>query len=112
MSYADLLKALIALGPKLPEAFARLQRIVAECQELAAFLSGKEAIFGAMPMELTVAEQSLESEACEALTGVECESLEPGKFGAIGDGTLLRTLFTVIRDNPDLLKLVIALLVK
>ena len=107
MSYADILKALIALGPKLPEAFARLQRIVAECQELAAFLSGKEAIFGAMPMELTVAEQSLESEACAALAGVE-----EGKFGAIGDGTLLRTLFTVIKENPDLFKLILGLLVK
>ena len=107
MSYQDLLKALLALGPKLPEAFARLQHIVAECQELAAFLSGKEAVFGAQPMELTVAEQSLESEVCAALAGVD-----EGKFGAIGDGTLLRTLFTVIRDNPDLLKLVIALLVK
>ena len=107
MSYTDFLKALIALGPKLPEAFARLQRIAAECQELAAFLSGKEALFGAQPMELNATEQSLESEACAALAGVD-----EGKFGAIGDGTLLRTLFTVIRDNPELLKLVIALLVK
>ena len=107
MSYADLLRALIALGPKLPEAFARLQHIVAECQELAAFLAGKEALFGAQPMELTAAEQALESEACAALAGVH-----EGKFGAIGDGTLLRTLFTVIRDNPDLLKLVVGLLVK
>ena len=107
MSYQDLLKALIALGPKLPEAFARLQHIVAECQELAAFLSGKEAIFGAQPMELTATEQSLESELCAALAGVEED-----KFGAIGDGTLLRTLFTVIRENPDLFKLILGLLIK
>lgn len=107
MSYADWLKALIALGPKLPEVMALVQHIVSDVQAIVAIVSGKEPLFGAMPMELTAAEQSLESEACAALAGVE-----EGKFGAIGDGTLLRTLFTFIKENPALMQLILSLLVK
>ena len=107
MSYQDFLRALIALGPKLPEVMALVQHIVSDVQAIVAIVSGKEPLFGAAPMELNATEQSLESEACAALAGVD-----EGKFGAIGDGTLLRTLFTVIRDNPELFKLIVGLLVK
>jgi hypothetical protein len=101
-SYLDFLKLLIALGPKLPEVMAHVQHIVSDVQAIVALVSGKEPLFGAAPMELNATEQQAEGEVVAAMAG--------GDTFAAFDGKLIRALFQFVKDNPELLQLILALL--
>lgn len=104
-----LLKYLASLGPKLPEALAVLEAMVASLQTGAAALAelfgGKPLSFSAAaPVELTAEEQALCNE-CES----HCAS---AGFAAGPDGSLLTKLLTFLKAHPELLAFVLKLFVK
>ena len=103
--YAQFLKLLLALGPKLPQVMALVQHIVSDVQELIALVKGTPALFGADSLELNAAEQCDEDAVLAALGGAN-----EGTFGAIGDGTFLRAICQFVKNNPELLQLILSLL--
>lgn len=105
MSYAAFLKALLALGPKLPQVFALVQHIVEDVRALAELIGGSPSVFGAASLELSDEEMADESEVLSAIGG-----MEEGSFGAIGDGKIIRSIFAFLQANPDLLKAILTLL--
>jgi hypothetical protein len=100
MNYLDFLKLLIALGPKLPEVMAHVQHIVSDVQAIVALL--KPATFGAAEFVPNATEQEAEGEVVAAMAG--------GDTFAAFDGKLIRALFQFVKDNPELLQLILALL--
>lgn len=111
MSYLSLLKALLALGPKLPEAFQRIQRIIAEVQELWGIVkpqleddASTLQIVDDTELEPSDEEAAAEAEVFAALT--------PSGSLALGDGAILRKLFGALASNPELWALIIGLLSK
>lgn len=107
MDYLTFLKALLALGPKLPQIMALVQHIVADVQEILVLVR-PEQVFTAsdVSMELNKTEQRMEDEVLVAMEGSGNETF------AGGDRGVLRSLFDFIKQNPELLKLIIALLAK
>ena len=108
MTYLQFLKALLALGPKLPQVMLLVQHIVSDVQEILSLLKGPTfAGAESVEMELNATEQATEDQVLVALaeSGQHQES-----FGAIGDGSWLRAIFAFIKENQKLLELIIALL--
>jgi hypothetical protein len=107
MSYLTLLKAFLSLGPRLPEVFQRVQRIVAEVQELWEILKPADesgVLKVTAEFEPSAEELAAEAEVYAALT--------PEGSLALGDGAVLRKVFTALASNPQLWSLVIGLLTK
>jgi hypothetical protein len=104
MTYLDFLRKLLALGPKLPDVFESVQRIIAEVQTILRLVKGEEPLFGESPMELNATEQAAEGEVLAAMAG------SSETFGGIGDGAILRSIFAFLQANPELLQLILTLL--
>lgn len=104
MQYLDFLKALLALGPKLPAILALVEHIVADVQEIISLVSGGP--FAAAPRAVVTSEEmAAENEIVAAITA-------GGESRGIGDGTFLRAIWAFIESHPELLTLILSLLTK
>lgn len=104
MAYLDWLKLLLALGPKLPEVFASVQRLIAEFRVLLGLIRPH-----ASPepghlelVSVTPDEAELEAQVAAAL-------VPEGTLAAF-DGTLLRRVYTFLREHPELAAVLVTLL--
>lgn len=115
MQYLDFLKALLALGPKLPEVFSRVQRIIAEVMELVAIVRGPSPNDGGLEhvgyTEALVDGKPVTAEILDAEREVLALTTGAGEGSeALFDGTALRRLFAFAAANPQLLALLVSLL--
>lgn len=94
MSYLDFLTKLIALGDKLPAAFAIVQRIIASVKELMG-------LFAVAPAD-DVDEEAAELKVAQALAG----------DGAFFDLATLRAVWKFANDNPWILELLTKIFAK
>lgn len=102
-TYKDFLLALLAIGPRLPKIWDELQAIVAHVQALIGLV---------MPPDKTPAAGTL-SIVQPTLDETELESTIAYKLAgptAAFDGSILRGVFAFLRDNPQLLTLIMSLL--
>lgn len=99
-AYADLLKILLSLGPKLPEIWTKLTAIWALVQEVLAIVRPAAQPGTLAIVDVTADEAALESQVALAIAGP----------GAAFDGSLLRRLFAFARDNPEFMAFLISLL--
>ena len=106
-SYSDLLELLLKRGPRLPQAWEEIQKIIAAVQSLCdMFVTGQTSpTFAAEP--ITSFDMELESQVLAQFSGVA-----HGAFGA-PDFPRLREIFAFLREHPELwaalLKILIAL---
>jgi hypothetical protein len=103
VNYLDFLKALLALGPKLPAVFALIEHIVGDIQELIALVTGGPFAAPCMSRSSTPEESTLENEVAAALVA-------DGTNRGIGDGTFLRAIWAFIESHPELVSLLLKLL--
>lgn len=103
MDYLAFLKALIALGPKLPQVFDLIEHIIGDVQEIIALVQGGPFASPAMSRSSTPEEAALENEVAAALSS-------DGNMRAIGDGTFLRAIFAFLEAHPELLTLLLKVL--
>jgi len=101
MSYSDFLKWILALGPKLPQVMASIGRIVAEVQIIRGLL-GQPELFTAA--DATAAEAALEQQVLALAT--------PSAGGAESFGGPFQNILDFIRNNKDLIALLISLFAK
>lgn len=97
-TYLDFLKFLVALGPKFPQIWLIIQDIVAKVQEAIAVIKGAA--------DFPVSAAEIEQE--QLLAGM----VSGDGVAAIGDGTLIRSLWAFLQANPALMTLLISLLTK
>lgn len=102
--YTDWLELLIKIGPKLPEAWEKIQAIITNARELLAMFSTGQAPPVAFAMPLQSYEIELESKVLASFSGVPA-----GAYGA-PDFPRLREVFQFLREHPELLKLLLTLL--
>jgi hypothetical protein len=88
MTYAQFLYRLIALGPQIPEALARLERIIAEITELAAMFGS---LFPQQVVDITDADLAAEDALAQAIAS-------PGTQAAF-DGSKLRAIFAFLQST-------------
>jgi len=103
-SYTDLLELLLKLGPKLPEAWSRIQTIIVNARELyEMFAVGQQPplAFGAPPTSFDI---ELEDKVMAAFNG-----MPQGAFGA-PDFPRIREVWAFLKDHPELIKLLLSLL--
>lgn len=100
MSYLEFLTKLIALGDKLPAAFAIVQRIIASVKELMGLFATAPPDDGLAFTAIGADEEAAELAVAQSLAG----------DGALFDLATLRAVFQFLRDNPALLELVKLLL--
>jgi hypothetical protein len=103
-TFLEFVNWLLSFGPKLPQAFAIIDRIVNDLQELAVLFTGKEMVFGSSPSQL----------APDEIAAVEAVESEMAKAG-ISRGPLsgvLVNLWQFIQAHPELLTLLVSLLKK
>lgn len=98
MSYREFLTWLLSLGPKLPEIMASIQRIVAEIQIIRGLIGAPELFTAA---EASAEEAALEQQVLAAAT--------PDTGGAEAFGGPFKTLLDFIRNNKELIALLISL---
>lgn len=112
MSYLDFLKLLASLSSKLPQILAAIQELSDWWAKYSPIFipSDTPKAFGASgDFAVTAEEAVLEAELC---AGHE-KALEPGTFGAIGDGQILaalRAAWQFLQANPQLMALLLKLL--
>jgi hypothetical protein len=101
-TFLEFVNWLLSFGPKLPQAFAIIDRIVNDLQELAVLLTGAEVAFGSAEL------------SPDEITAVEAVESEMAKAG-ISRGPLsgvLVNLWQFIQAHPELLTLLVSLLKK
>lgn len=104
MTYLKFLQLLVALGPKFPALWVIVQEIVEKVQEAIRLITGAEPLFGVPFAESSAAEVAEEAKLA-SLTQAS------GLQGAGERGTL-RDIWTFIKENPELLALILSLLKK
>lgn len=102
-TYLDFLKFLVALGPKFPQILLIVQDIVAKVQEAIAVIKGPQPLNA---VDFDVCEAEIEQE--QVLIGM-CAG---DGVAAIGDGTLLRSLWAFLNANPALMTLILSLITR
>ena len=103
MSYLDFLKALAALGSKLPQVFALVQHIADDVRQLIDLVRGPQPLKSG-EFNATADEAAAEQEVLGLI------NTDRVAFGAIGDGAILRALWQFINAHPELLTLLLLLL--
>ena len=102
MAYAEFLRKLLSLGPKLPEIIARIQDIIDNIEAIVVLVGGG---FSAAMAPADASDPgevaSLENEIATAVEG---------RAGVISDG--MRRLFDFVKAHPELMTLLLSLLVK
>ena len=101
MSYQDFLKALIALGPKLPTVWAEIEKMIAAVKAIAGIVQPAAAAAGALELN------EISPDEAEAEAAVACILAGPN---AAFDGAILRGLYGFAKANPWLLDALLALL--
>ncbi len=101
-TYLDFLKAILALGPKIPQAIEIIEHIVADIQELIALVQGTIGPFGDTGMFVSDEELAVESQIAEFID-------TEGEFGA-GALEFLRTIYAFIQKHPEIASIILTIL--
>ncbi len=103
-TFFDFLNLLLSFGPKLPQAFAIIDRLVNDAQELIELFTGQPLSMAAAPLELNGAEAA---KVAEVETALASDGVDRGPMGGV-----LMNLWTFIQAHPELLTLLLSLLTK